>query len=321
MSGMHTTEHELELRVEEISEAADGVRLLRLVSPDGADLPAWTPGSHIDLHTGDLVRQYSLCGDLADRHSWTVAVLREPESRGGSSFVHDKLAPGDTALVRGPRNHFALEPAPRYRFIAGGIGITPLLPMLAAATTAGADWTLEYGGRSRASMAFAEDVLATYGDRIHLLPQDEVGLLPLDRILADPQPGELVYCCGPTPLLSAVEEACRAWPQGALHMEHFSPKVIDGATDVAFEVELADTGTTLPVPADRSILDVVREAGLDPLTSCEEGTCGTCETGVLAGDVDHRDSILTAAEQEANDVMYICVSRAAAGCPRLVLEL
>ena len=321
MSGSIGTEYELELKVEEVREAADGVRLLRLVSPDGAELPAWTPGSHIDLHAGDLVRQYSLCGEVADGHSWTVAVLREPESRGGSSYVHDKLTAADTVQVRGPRNHFALQSAPRYRFLAGGIGITPLLPMLAAAEAAGAEWTLEYGGRSRVSMAFAEDLLARYGERVHLHPQDEVGLLPLDRLLADPQPGELVYCCGPTPLLSAVEEACQAWPEGALHVEHFSPKEFDGATDGAFEVELADSGMTLTVPADRSILDVVREAGLDPLTSCEEGTCGTCETGVLAGEVEHRDSILTPAEQAANDVMYICVSRAAGTCPRLVLEL
>jgi len=321
MSTANSTEHELELRIEEIGEAADGVRRLRLVSPDGAELPAWTPGSHIDLHAGDLVRQYSLCGDPSDRHSWTVAVLREPESRGGSSYVHDKLAPADLVQVRGPRNHFALEPAPRYRFIAGGIGITPLMPMLAAADAAGAEWTLEYGGRSRSSMAFAEDLLAAYGDRVHLQPQDEVGLLPLERLLADPRPGELVYCCGPAPLLNAVEAACRAWPEGTLHVEHFSPKEFDDATGGAFEIELADSGRTLSVPADRSILDVVRDAGLDPLTSCEEGTCGTCETGVLAGEVEHRDSILSPAEQAANDVMYICVSRAAAGCPRLVLEL
>jgi len=314
-------EHELELRIAEVVEAADGVRLLRLSDPSGAPLPTWSAGSHLDLHTGDLVRQYSLCGEPDDSDRWSVAVLREPESRGGSSYVHDKLVEGDLVTVRGPRNHFPLVAATRYRFIAGGIGITPILPMLAAAEAAGVPWRLDYGGRTRASMAFAEELVARYGDRIRLHPQDEVGLLPLEAILAAPETGEMVYCCGPTPLLAAVEQACASWPDGALHVEHFSPKAVADAPSEVFEVELSDTGVTLVVPPDRSILDVVREAGLDPLTSCEEGTCGTCETGVLAGSVDHRDSILTPAEQAADDVMYICVSRAAAGCPRLVLEL
>lgn len=314
-------ELELELRVQELVEAADGVRLIRLAHPDGRDLPAWTPGSHIDLHAGDLVRQYSLCGEPSDASRWSIAVLREAESRGGSSYVHDKLTEGDAVTVRGPRNHFALAPGTGYRFLAGGIGITPILPMLAAAEAAGARWRLDYGGRSRASMAFADDLVAAYGDRVRLHPQDEVGLMPLPQILADPQPGELVYCCGPTPLLAAVDQACASWPSGALHVEHFSPKVVEASATDTFEVELRDSAVTLTVPADRSILDVVREAGIEPLTSCEEGTCGTCETGVLEGVVDHRDSILTPAEQAANDVMYICVSRAAGGCPRLVLEL
>lgn len=318
----HPTEHDLELRVEEAAEVADGVRLLRLADPSGGPLPPWRAGAHIDLYAGDLVRQYSLCGDPADAARWTVAVLREPEGRGGSAYVHDKLAEGDLVHVRGPRNHFPLADAPRYRFIAGGIGITPLLPMVAAADAAGADWTLDYGGRTRASMAFADDLLAAYGDRVRLHPQDRVGLLPLADLLAAAEDGTLVYCCGPTPLLTAVEERCAAWPDGTLHVEHFAPKQeLHSAGDGSFEVELADTGLTLTVAPDRSVLETVRAAGVEVLSSCEEGTCGTCETGVLAGVVDHRDSILTAAERAANDVMYVCVSRAAAGCSRLRLEL
>jgi len=315
-------EHDLELRVAEVADPADGVRLVRLEDPSGAALPPWRPGAHIDLYAGDLVRQYSLCGDPADTGRWTVAVLREPESRGGSSYVHDKLAAGDLVEVRGPRNHFPLVDAPRYRFVAGGIGITPLLPMVAAAEAAGADWTLDYGGRTRASMAFADDLVAAYGERVRLHPQDRVGLLPLADVLPAPEEGTLVYCCGPTPLLAAVEERCAGWPDGTLHVEHFAPKErLHSADDGSFEVELADAGLTLTVAPDRSILETVREAGIDILSSCEEGTCGTCETGVLEGVVDHRDSILTSAEQAANDVMYVCVSRAAAGCPRLTLEL
>jgi ferredoxin-NADP reductase len=317
-----TAEHELELRIEAIDVPADDVRRLRLVDPSGAPLPAWLPGAHVDLHLGDLVRQYSLCGDPADTRGWSVAVLREPEGRGGSGYVHDKLAAGDPITVRGPRNHFPLLPAPRYLFVAGGIGITPLLPMIAAADAAGADWRLAYGGRTRASMAFADDLVAAYGERVTLHPQDEVGLLPLAELLPAPQDGTLVYCCGPTPLLTAVEERCRSWPEGSLHVEHFAPKEqLHSADDGSFEIELADSGLTLTVAPDRTILETVRDAGIDLLSSCEEGTCGTCETGVLAGSVDHRDSLLTDAERAANDVMYVCVSRAARGCPRLVLEL
>lgn len=314
-------EVELELRIEAAEDVADGVRLLRLADPSGAPLPAWEPGAHVDLHLGDLVRQYSLCGEPADRAGWTVAVLREAEGRGGSSYVHDKLAVGDAVTVCGPRNHFRLEPARRYRFIAGGIGITPLLPMLAAATAAGADWTLAYGGRTRATMAFGDVLEAEYGDRVRLYPQDRVGLLPLADVVAEPEAGTLVYCCGPAALLAAVEERCAAWPVGALRVERFDPIAADTTADVSFEVELADSGLVVTVPPDRSILASLRAAGVEILSSCEEGTCGTCETGLVAGRVEHRDALLTAAERQDSDVLYVCVSRAERGCPRLVLEL
>jgi ferredoxin len=158
------------------------------------------------------------------------------------------------------------------------------------------------------------------GSRVSLHPQDEVGLIDLDRILGTPQPDTVVYCCGPEPLLRAVEQRCAAWPAGTLHVERFAPKDVgEPVLTGAFEVELATSGRTLSVPPDRSILQVVEDAGIAVLSSCQEGTCGTCETAVLAGTVDHRDSLLTPEEQAANDTMFICVSRAA--CPRLVLEL
>jgi ferredoxin-NADP reductase len=317
-----SAEVDLTLTVDAISTPAEGVRVLDLVRPDGADLPAWSPGAHIDLHLGDLIRQYSMCGDPADRRRWQVAVLLEEESRGGSRFVHDSLSVGDSIDVRGPRNHFRLAPAPRYRFVAGGIGITPLIPMMAAAEAAGAEWTLDYGGRSRASMAFVDELVAQYGDKIRLHPREESRLSKkLTGILEHPEPGQLVYSCGPGALLTAVEEACAHWPEGSVHVEHFSPReVLVEDDDVAFEVELAESGLVLEIPADQPIMTVMRDAGIDVPSSCEEGTCGTCETGVLGGQVDHRDSLLTPAEQAANDVMFICVSRAARGCPRLVLE-
>ncbi|GAA3042648.1 PDR/VanB family oxidoreductase [Pseudonocardia yunnanensis] len=315
-------ESELDLLVADRHVAADGVVALTLRLPDGGELPGWTPGAHVDLIlSDDLTRQYSLCGDPAERTAWQVAVLQEPDGRGGSAFVHDKLSTGTTVRVRGPRNHFPLEPAGRYLFIAGGIGITPIVPMLAAATAAGADWQLVYGGRTAASMAFVEQLRATHGEeRVVLRPQDEHGLLDLDSLLGVPADGTLVYCCGPGPLLDAVEQRCASWPSGSLHTERFTPKeqgepVLSGS----FEVELAQSGTTLTVPPDRSILEVLEDAGIQVLSSCQEGTCGTCETVVLAGEVDHRDSLLTDEEMAANDTMFICVSRAAS--PRLVLDL
>jgi ferredoxin-NADP reductase len=311
---------QLELVVTGRRTLADGVLGLTLARADGDPLPAWEPGAHVDLVLGpDLVRQYSLCGEPADRRAWRVAVLREPAGRGGSAFVHDRLAVGDRVAAHGPRNRFPLVPSPDYLFIAGGIGITPILPMLAAAERAGAAWRLVYGGRRRASMAFVP-ALRRYGDRVEIRPQDECGLLDLDSLLGAPAPGTLVYCCGPEPLLVAVERRCRDWPDGSLHVERFAAAPAGPtAPGVEIEVELRASGRVLTVPAGTSILRAVEEAGVAVLSSCREGTCGTCETDVLDGVPDHRDTVLTDAERAAGDVMMICVSRSLT--PRLVLDL
>jgi ferredoxin-NADP reductase len=294
---------------------------LTLRRPGGEPFPEWEPGAHVDLVLGDgLIRQYSLCGDPADRSALCVAVLREPDGRGGSAHVHDRLADGDPVWIRGPRNHFRLVPSSRYLFVAGGIGITPIVPMIARADAAGADWRLVYGGRTRASMAFREELVARHGDRVEIRPQDETGLLDLDALLGQPREDVAVYCCGPEPLLAAVEQRCAAWPAGSLHVERFSPKDGVGAGERAsFEVELAASGFSVTVPEDKSILEAVEDAGVPVLFSCQEGTCGTCETPVLDGVPDHRDSLLTDAERAANDTMMICVSRSCGA--RLVLDL
>ena len=200
------SEFEADVRISAKEVVAERVVALTLVPNDDAVLPSWTPGAHIDLMlTEEITRQYSLCGTPSDESCYRIAVLDEPESRGGSRRVHDGLQVGDTVRIRGPRNHFALLSSPSYVFVAGGIGITPMLPMIEAAQAAGADWTLHYGGRDRASMAFA-DQLAELGERVHLVPQDQHGILDLATILGTPQPGTLVYTCGPAPLLDAVEQ-------------------------------------------------------------------------------------------------------------------
>ncbi|WP_420877302.1 PDR/VanB family oxidoreductase [Streptomyces neyagawaensis] len=300
---------------------ADGVVSLTLAHPDGARLPDWTPGSHIDLVLPEgTTRQYSLCGDRWDPYTYRIAVLREPAGRGGSAYVHDRLAPGDLVGVGGPRNHFPLVPADRYLFIAGGIGITPLLPMIHQAELIGADWQLLYGGRSRASMALREELSAAHGDRVHISPQDECGLLDLASWLDTPDPDTKVYCCGPAPLLAAVEQACAAWPSYSLRTERFSAGALpEPVHQRAFEVELRRTGRTVTVMPDTSVLHAVRQVGADVLSSCEQGTCGTCLTPVLEGTPDHRDSILADHERAANDCMLPCVSRSRGD--RLVLDL
>lgn len=311
----------MKLLIERKEPIADGVVLLTLRHPDGDPLPAWTPGAHVDLVlTDDLVRQYSLCGDPNDTSVMRVAVLREHESRGGSQHVHDVLAAGQQVEVRGPRNHFALVEAKRYLFIAGGIGITPILPMVAQVAATGRDWRLVYGGRARSSMAFRDELEHRHPGNVEVRPQDEHGLLDLAALLGEPDDDTAVYCCGPEPLLAAVEQHCATWPAGTLHVERFAPKA-DAAQGPRqeFEIELSQSGTVLRVPADQSILEVVERAGLPVLSSCQEGTCGTCETTVLAGTPDHRDSVLTKEEQAVGDAMMICVSRSCS--PRLVLDL
>jgi ferredoxin-NADP reductase len=311
-------EAEFDMVVAGRSTVAADVVALDLARADGGVLPAWSPGAHVDLLLAPgLERQYSLCSSPADRSSWRVAVLREPDGRGGSAYVHDKLDVGVTVRVRGPRNHFALQPSPAYLFVAGGIGVTPILPMVEAAHAAGADWRLVYGGRSVASMAF-RDELARYGDRVELVPQEERGLIDVDDLLATAAPDTLVYSCGPAGLLAAVEERCATWPTGALHVERFSAAAAT-EPDAPFDVVLARSGVTVHVPAGTSVLDAVRAAGIPVLASCEQGTCGTCETVVLGGTPRHRCTLLTAEERAAGDLMMICVSRA--DSPNLVLDL
>jgi ferredoxin-NADP reductase len=302
------------LEVREAVAAAEGVLSLTLADPSGAPLPSWTPGAHVDLHVKPgTVRQYSLCSDPDDTGYYRIAVLRVPDGRGGSAAVHERIRAGATVAVSEPRNHFELVDAPDYLLVAGGIGITPLLAMARRLTALGKPWRMLYGGRSRATMAFLDELPP---DRVTVVPQDEAGRPDLAGYLAT-APDATVYACGPGGLLDAV----RALHPGPVHTERFIAPEPAGSPDGdhAFEVRLARTGLDLHVPAGTSVLDAIRAAGGEVPSSCEAGICGTCETAVIDGVPDHRDALLTPEEQEAGTTMLICVSRCRGA--RLVLDL
>ncbi|MEU2235289.1 PDR/VanB family oxidoreductase [Streptomyces vietnamensis] len=289
---------------------AEGVVELRL---EGAGLPAWQPGAHIDLVLpSGLVRQYSLCGDPAATDTYTVATRLIEDGRGGSREVHEQLHEGVEIEIRGPRNRFPLVDSPAYVFVAGGIGITPVLPMLRAAEAAGADWRLVYCGRSRTTMPYLAEVERLGGERVTVVAEDESGFPDLEFLGRLPVE-TAVYCCGPDGLMDAVGAAV---PEGrAPRLERFTAAATTGGT--AFEVELRRSGRTLTVAADQSLLSAVREELPGITYSCQQGFCGTCQQRVLEGEIDHRDELLT--DEERDDSMLICVSRCAG--KRLVLDL
>lgn len=295
---------------------AEGVISLTLAAPDGGPLPAWEAGAHIDVRLpSGTVRQYSLCG-APDAAAYTIAVLREADGRGGSAEIHDTALVGRTLPIRGPRNHFPLHTAEHYVFLAGGIGITPVLALAREAARRGASWELHYGGRSAATMALTGEVRALDGD-IHLV---EGAPLDLAGIVSNARAGTAVYACGPAGLLGALREVCGDGGP-TLYTEQFTadPNAGPAPQDEAFEVELARTGTTVTVEPGTSILDAVRTVNPDVLSSCEEGFCGTCETKVLAGQPVHADTILNERERAAGTSMMICVGSCASR--RLVLDL
>jgi ferredoxin-NADP reductase len=294
-----------------------------LRSVNGDRLPAWAAGAHVTITLpSGLLRQYSLCGPSDDPYSYTIAVLLVGDGRGGSREVHERLRVGDVVEVGAPKNNFALAPAKRYLFIAGGIGITPILAMIDSLRDQPdpPPFRLIYGGRSQSAMAFL-DRLGTL-DGVETIPQDTAGLPDIAGAFANSPPGTAVYCCGPPAMLTAVQGVSEQHPNLTLHVERFAAAADEAvrADDGAFEVELARTGRTIMVGEDRSVLDAVLEVAPDTPFSCTSGFCGTCETKVLAGQVDHRDDLLTDGERAANTTMMICVSRALGGC-RLTLDL
>ncbi|MFI1501694.1 PDR/VanB family oxidoreductase [Streptomyces platensis] len=297
--------------VDRIDPIADDTVALLLRGATGPLAP-WEPGAHIDLALPNwLTRQYSLCGDPADRESYRVAVRHEHLSRGGSEYVHRFLRRGRTLEVSLPRNHFPLVPAPAYLFLAGGIGITAVLPMLRAAAGSGVPASLVYVGRSAATMPFAGELRASYGERVRIVATREQGRPDLAALAAGSAPGTLVYCCGPASMLAAAEAA---FPAERLRVERFRPEPKTFGPDTEFEAVCARSARTVRVPADETLLDALAHAGHPLPTGCREGVCGSCELTVLDGEPEHRDDIGARAGR-----MYACVSRALT--PRLVLDL
>ncbi|OZM74843.1 oxidoreductase [Amycolatopsis antarctica] len=309
-------DRDLRLVVTAVREEADGVRGLTLSAPDGRVLPRWRPGAHLDLVLpSGRVRQYSLCGDRNRAREYRIAV-RRIDRGGASGEIHQSLRAGDPLVVRGPRNAFPFVAAQRYLFVAGGIGITPILPMVRAAAAAGADWRLVYCGRSRSSLPFLGELAGSDTGRVWVRTDDDYGIPASGAELLEHAPdGATVYCCGPIPMITGLRLDLPASRARSLHFERFSAPPISGGR--TFEVELARTGRVLTVPADRSALDVVRTAKPDVAYSCRQGFCGTCRTRVLDGEPDHRDHTLT--QEQRADGMLLCVSRADGG--RLVLDL
>lgn len=313
------------LIITRITREADGVRGLELRSPDAADLPAYAAGAHVDVDLGNgLIRQYSLCGDPADRGAYRLAVGLAADSRGGSRHIHEALREGDVLNVGVPRQLFGLHaPAAAHHFIAGGIGITPILSMILACEQRREPWTLLYCARSRKHAAFLSE-LAAYGDRVHLHFDDEQSgaRCDLDKHLSNTQQmASHVYCCGPGPLMDAVARACERQriPEEKLHVERFSAPAAHADTrDSAFTVVLARSGGRYEVPAGESVLDVLEAAGVAWPHACREGLCRSCEAGVLSGKVDHRDYVLSDEERAGNRSMMVCVSR---GCGTLELDI
>jgi ferredoxin-NADP reductase len=308
------------------SEGVVSIRLCRIETND--PLPAWAPGAHIDVYVADgTTRQYSLCGDPDDLSYWQIAVLREPESKGGSSFLHEQVRVGDRLLVTRPKNHFNLEDAPAYALVAGGIGVTPIMVFAEHLAKADKPFSVTYGGRTADTMAFRER-LAALGDRVSFLAEDVDGRPDLEAIVRAVPEGGLVYVCGPLPLLRAVEAAAQTVhgpEQDMVRFELFSRAGIEvddtpvAAEGDTYELVLAKSGHTLRLKPDDNILDKVLAVGVEIENDCRDGICGSCITPVLAGTIEHRDLVLTKKEQAAMNQMIICCSKPTSA--RLELDL
>jgi ferredoxin-NADP reductase len=308
----------LQTRVLSKTFLSDRVVGLTLGLPDGAEFPAWQPGAHIELELAaadqePIYRQYSLCGLQGDGKEWKIAVLKDEASRGGSAYIHDVLQEGDVLPVSAPKNHFPFSADTKCLFIAGGIGITPILPMIQSAAAAGIDWQLLYLARNESDFIFLNELMQLDASRVKTHASDRDGIFDLSRVLQDLDQQTVVYSCGPQGLLKALEtyhqaHSDRGWK---LVLERFSVETApETLTGQCFTVTLHKSGKCITVASDETILSALKREGLRVKSSCKNGTCGTCETVVISGVPEHRDFVLSEEERQLNETMMICVSRA-----------
>ena len=311
--------------IQKNTEALD-IDSFELVAADGQPLPAFSAGSHVDVHLpGGLIRQYSLCNSSGENHRYQIAVLKDANSRGGSKAMHEQVKVGDVLQISAPKNHFMLaHEATRHLFLAGGIGVTPILCMAERLTTTGADFQMHYCTRSAERTAFRARITESgLAPKVTFYFDDAVPEHKLDiaELLAKPETGVHVYVCGPKGFMNAVLDTARGsgWSEAQLHYEFFGADVSPVATDESFEVQVASSGQIVTVGKEQTILDALAAAGVEILSSCEQGVCGTCLTRVIEGVPDHRDMYLTPEEQVANDQFLPCCSRSKSA--RLVLDI
>lgn len=315
----------IQVRVRRKLREAQDIASFELVRPDGAPLPPFSAGSHIDVCLPDgIVRQYSLCNDDEDSGHYRIAVLRDAHSRGGSRAMHDAIEQGDLMEISSPRNHFPLVDAGRTILLAGGIGVTPLLCMAQRLAKAQADFQLHYCVRTPERTAFRDEIAASgFASRVNFHyddgPSDQ--RLDLAAVLAEPGPHVHAYVCGPQGFIDYVTASARlhGWGEEQLHVEYFQAAPADSTADTAFRVQIASSGDIHEVPAGQTVVQVLGEKGIEIPVSCEQGICGTCITRVLEGQCDHRDLYFTDEEKERNDQFTPCCSRAKS--PLLVLDL
>jgi vanillate O-demethylase ferredoxin subunit len=306
----------IEVRVAGKACEAEAICSYELVRIDGAPLPPFDAGAHIDVHLGgNLVRQYSLCNPPGETHRYQIGVLRDADSRGGSQAMHDHIDTGSVLQISAPKNHFPLVEARRTLLLAGGIGVTPILAMAEALAAKGAAFELHYSARSPERAAFKERLGAPhFAGQVHFHYDsgDAAQKLDLAGLLAAPDPGTHLYVCGPQGFIDHVLGSAKrlGWPAAQLHVEYFSAAAVDTSGDGAFDVKLASSGKLVTIPAGKSVIKVLAEQGVEIPYSCEEGVCGTCLTRVLEGVPEHRDMYLTEEEQAANDQFTPCCSRA-----------
>jgi len=320
-----TAEQLIPVRVEGRTSEAEDIAGFTLVSIDGSALPPFSAGAHIDVHIrAGLVRQYSLCNAPHETHRYQIGVLRDPQSRGGSQAVHERMHVGDVLHISTPRNHFALTPAKRTLLLAGGIGVTPLLSMAEELAASGADFAMHYCARNPQRTAFRARIAASaFADCVsyHFDSGADAQKLNLPQLLATPDAHTHLYVCGPGGFIDHVMQTAKqyGWPPVQLHLEYFAGVAPLKDGDQVFDVKLASSGQVFSIPAGVTVIKVLAEHGIDIPVACEQGVCGTCLTRIIDGEPDHRDVYLSDDERAANDIFTPCCSRAKSAL--LVLDL